>query len=117
MPTASNLKAAIRMARISAPPKMMNNKDAFDVVDALEKLAKEKQCTISQLALAWVMQREGITSPIIGPRTFEQFEDNMAATNVKLSLEDLKAIDEICPPGEMTVPFYEANFGPHAYRW
>jgi aryl-alcohol dehydrogenase-like predicted oxidoreductase len=80
-------------------------------------LAKEKGCTISQFALAWVMQRDGITSPIIGPRTFEQFEDNLMAMEVKLTDEDRKRLDEICPPGGMIVPFYEANFGPQPHHW
>jgi aryl-alcohol dehydrogenase-like predicted oxidoreductase len=98
-------------------PKIMGNDAAYSVAEALGKLAKEKECTLSQLAVAWVMQREGITSPIIGPRTMEQFEDNLASMNVKLTPEDHKRIDEIVPPGSMVVPFYEANFGPQPYRW
>ncbi len=96
---------------------MLGNSKAFDVVEALEKLAAEKKCTISQFALAWVMQRDGITSPIIGPRTMEQFQDNLKAMEVKLTPEELKKIDEICPPGRMAVSFYDANFGPHPNRW
>jgi aryl-alcohol dehydrogenase-like predicted oxidoreductase len=98
-------------------PKLMNNNAAYDVVAALEKIASDKSCMLSQLSLAWVMQRDGITSPIIGPRTFEQFEDNLKAMDVKLTEGDLKKIDEIAPPGSMVVPFYEANFGPQPYRW
>jgi aryl-alcohol dehydrogenase-like predicted oxidoreductase len=94
----------------------MGNDAAFDVVEALQKMASEKSCAISQLALAWVMQRDGITSPIIGPRTMEQFEDNMKAMEVKFTEQELKQIDEITPPGSMVVPFYEAQFGPNAHR-
>src|SRR3954465_10304119 len=97
-------------------PKIMNNDAAYDAVEKIEALAKTKGCTISQLALAWVMQRDGITSPIIGPRTFEQLEDNLKAMNVKLAEDDLKHLDEVCPPGGMIVPFYEANFGPQPHR-
>ena len=63
------------------------------------------------------MQRDGITSPILGPRTMEQFEDNLKAMDVKITDEDRKKIDEISPPGGMIVPFYEANFGPQPQRW
>jgi aryl-alcohol dehydrogenase-like predicted oxidoreductase len=97
--------------------KMIGNERAYDAVEAIQALAKEKGCTISQFALAWVMQRDGITSPIIGPRTFEQFEDNLMAMEVKLTDEDRKRLDEICPPGGMIVPFYEANFGPQPHHW
>jgi aryl-alcohol dehydrogenase-like predicted oxidoreductase len=97
-------------------PKLLGTPSAFDVVDALNGLAKEKGCTLSQLALAWVMRGDGITSPIIGPRTMEQLEDNLKALDVKLTDAELKKIDEIVPPGGMVVPFYDAPFGPHVYR-
>ncbi len=96
---------------------LLKNPKSFDIIDALQKLADEKKCSISQYALAWVLQRDGITSPIIGPRTMEQFEDNLKAMDVKLTPEELKSIDELCPPGGMHVPFYEAQFGPHPNRW
>jgi aryl-alcohol dehydrogenase-like predicted oxidoreductase len=88
----------------------------FDVVEKLESLAKEKGCTLSQLSLAWNMTQPGITSPIIGPRTLAQLEDNLKAADVKLTDEDRKRIDEIAKPGRATAPYYEADFGPHKQR-
>ena len=90
---------------------------AFDVTEGLESLAETKGCTMSQLALAWCMAQPGVTCPIIGPRTMEQFEDNLAAMEVTITDEDLAQIDEIIPPGEMASPFYRVDFGPHSYRW
>jgi aryl-alcohol dehydrogenase-like predicted oxidoreductase len=89
----------------------------FDVVEGLEPLAQAKSCTLSQLALAWCMQQPGITSPIIGPRTMEQLEDNLGALEVTLTAEDRATIDGLVPPGRMASPFYEADFGPHPHRW
>lgn len=89
---------------------------AFDVTEGLEPIVKEKSCTMSQLALAWVGSRRGVTSPIIGPRTMDQLEDNLEALSVKISSEDEKRIDELVPPGHSVSPFYEADFGPHSYR-
>jgi aryl-alcohol dehydrogenase-like predicted oxidoreductase len=97
-------------------PKIIGNKAAFDVVDGLTEVARRKECTLSQLAVAWVMQRDGITSPIIGPRTMEQLEDNLKSLDVKFTPDELKRIDEISPPGSMTVPLYDANHGPHPHR-
>lgn len=88
----------------------------WDVVEPLEAMAKEKGCTVSQLALAWVEQRPGVTSPIIGPRTMEQFDDNLGARDVTFTEEELKAIDRMVRPGEHVAPYYEADFGPHQYR-
>ncbi|MCD6290193.1 MAG: aldo/keto reductase, partial [Anaerolineae bacterium] len=72
---------------------------AFDVLDVVEALAQEKGCTPSQIALAWCAQQPGITSPIIGPRTMEQLEDNLGALDVTLTEEDLKRLDQVAPPG------------------
>jgi aryl-alcohol dehydrogenase-like predicted oxidoreductase len=88
----------------------------WDVVEGIEALAREKGCSMSQFALAWCMQQSGITSPIIGPRTMEQLEDNLKAADVKISEEDHKRIDELILPGTHVAPYYEADFGPHQYR-
>ncbi len=92
------------------------NTAVFDVVEGLQPIAEEKGITLSQLSLAWCMQQPGITSPIIGPRTMEQLEDNLVATTVDITSEDRARIDAIIPPGRMVSPFYEAEFGPHPYR-
>src|SRR5262249_42636916 len=89
----------------------------FAVVEALQPLAKEKGCTLAQLALAWCAQQPGVTSPIIGPRTMEQLEDNLGALGVSLTDEDRARIDAIAARGRMVAPFYEASFGPSQYHW
>ncbi len=92
------------------------NERIFDALEALEPLAQARGVTMSQLALAWVMQQPGITSPIIGPRTMEQLEDNLKAFDVTISDEDREVIDGVVPPGTHVSPYYEADFGPHPYR-
>jgi len=89
----------------------------FDVLDQLQPIAAAKGCTLAQLALAWVAQQPGVTSPIIGPRTMEQLEDNLGALKVTFTDDDRAKIDAIVPPGRMVSPFYDANFGPSVYRW
>ncbi len=108
-----------RFADVSAlPPEIARRltPGLFDLVDKLDPIAAEKGCTLAQLALAWVVGRRGVTSPIIGPRTMEQFEENLSALEVVLTDEDLAQIDELVPPGSMISPFYEADFGPHVHR-
>jgi len=97
--------------------KLLGSPAAFDIVEKLEALAKGKGCTTSQLALAWCVQQPGITSPIIGPRTMAQLEDNLGALAVEVTDDDRQALDEVAPPGRVTVPFYEAKFGPMVHRW
>ncbi len=89
----------------------------FDVLDVVEEIAREKACSPGQLALAWCAGQPGITSPIIGPRTMEQLEDNMGAADVEITDEDRERLDAAAPPGRMLAPFYEADFGPHKFAW
>ena len=63
------------------------------------------------------MNQPNITSPIIGPRTLEQFEDNLGALQVSLDDSDREAVDSLVPPGTHVSLFYEANFGASAFRW
>jgi aryl-alcohol dehydrogenase-like predicted oxidoreductase len=90
---------------------------AFQVLDVVTALAREQGATPGQLALAWVAQQPGITSAIIGPRTLAQFEDCMGAMDVQLTAEDRARLDAAAPPGQVIVPYYEADFGPHRFRW
>ena len=72
----------------------------LDAVERLVPLADAAGVPLSQLALAWNMQQRGVTAPIIGPRTMEQLEDNLAAAAVHLDDALLGRIDEVCPKGE-----------------
>ena len=93
------------------------NDAALAAADACKAYVQARGgCTLSQFALAWCMRRPGITSPIIGPRTLEQLEDNLKALDVRLGDEDYKKVDQIVPPGGMVAPYYEADFGPHQFR-
>lgn len=89
----------------------------YDVIEPLSGLAAEKGVPLSQFTTAWTLQQPGVTAPIIGPRTLEQFEDAIRAADIKLTAEDLARIDEIIPPGTHVSPFYEAKFGQSPYRW
>ena len=88
----------------------------YDVVEGLEPIARDKGCTLSQLALAWCEQQPGVTSPIIGPRTLDQLEDNLGAAEVTITDEDRARIDAVIAPGTNVTPYYEADWGPHQYR-
>jgi aryl-alcohol dehydrogenase-like predicted oxidoreductase len=92
------------------------NDRIYDVIDGIEPMAKEKGVTLSQFALAWVMQQPGVTSPIIGPRTMEQLEDNLPAADITFTDEEFRAINRVARRGDSNAPFYEADFGPHPYR-
>jgi aryl-alcohol dehydrogenase-like predicted oxidoreductase len=96
---------------------LLANERAHDVLDVIRQLADAKGCTVGQFALAWCMNQPAITSPIIGPRTMDQLNDNLTAMSVEITEADSKAIDQVIPPGRAVYTYYEADFGPHPHRW
>ncbi len=70
-----------------------------DLVAKVEEIAKEKSCTPSQLALAWVLAQGEDIVPIPGTRRRKNLEENAGAVNVKLTAEDLLRINEVFPHG------------------
>ncbi|MGI8508955.1 MAG: aldo/keto reductase [Gemmatimonadaceae bacterium] len=71
----------------------------LDLVARVEEIAREKGCTASQLALAWVMAQGDDVVPIPGTKRSKYLEENVAATNVQLTQDDLRRIDEAAPQG------------------
>ncbi|MFT3932293.1 MAG: aldo/keto reductase [Chitinophagaceae bacterium] len=69
----------------------------LDLVTALEKLAAEKSCTVSQLALAWVMAQSENIFPIPGTKRIKYLDENVGALNVSFTKKELEAIDAIFP--------------------
>lgn len=76
------------------------------LVQEFQKLASRLGITVSQLALAWILGREGITAPIIGPRTPEQLEDNLGALGHALPPDVLETIDQLVPSGTAVHPMW-----------
>lgn len=69
----------------------------LELVKKIEAIAKEKNCTPSQLALAWVMAQEDFIFPIPGTKRVKYVEENVKAVDVKLSEQDLKQIEDVFP--------------------
>ena len=68
--------------------------DVLEAVQRLRPIAEEAGLSMSQLALAWVLREDNVASTIIGASRPEQVHENAAASGVKLSDEQLEAIDE-----------------------
>ena len=74
------------------------NEQAFKVLDVLTTIANEAGTTVARAALAWVVQRPGVASTIIGARTIHQLEDNLGALDVKLTAQQIEALNEVSQP-------------------
>jgi aryl-alcohol dehydrogenase-like predicted oxidoreductase len=67
------------------------------LLDALEKLARAKQCTLAQLSLAWILHQGESFVPIPGTHRIAHLEENVAAADIHLSNDELAAIDKLFP--------------------
>ncbi|UYY82428.1 aldo/keto reductase [Arthrobacter sp. YA7-1] len=76
-----------------------NFKRNLELVDRVKELADEKQCTPGQLALAWLLAQGEHIVPIPGTKKRERLAENLGATAVELSEQDLKRLDELAPAG------------------
>jgi aryl-alcohol dehydrogenase-like predicted oxidoreductase len=77
--------------------------DALDknvqLVSRLEAIAREKHCTPAQLVLAWVLAQGKDVVPIPGTKRSQRVDENLAATKIRLSADDVKRISDAAPPG------------------
>jgi aryl-alcohol dehydrogenase-like predicted oxidoreductase len=72
-------------------------------------LAEARGMTASQLALLWVKDQPGVTSPIYGPRTMAHMEDAIPVLDMQLAEEDRAVFDALVPPGNAVADFHDSN--------
>lgn len=85
-----------RRASFDFPP--VNRERAYDIIDAMQPIAKAHEVSVARVALAWLLQRKGVMSVIVGAKTNEQLDDNLAAAKLTLSAEDIAALDKVSAP-------------------
>jgi aryl-alcohol dehydrogenase-like predicted oxidoreductase len=78
----------------------------LDLVKKVEDLARQKKCTPSQLALAWVLAQGDDIVPIPGTKRVKYLEENLGALDVKLTADDLAQIEKFLPKGAVAGPRY-----------
>ena len=85
------------------------NTEAFtwDVIDAVQTVADQRGVPMAQVALAWVTDQPAVTSTILGARTLEQLEDNLAAGDLHLDEDETAALDRVSVPVVHDYPYGE----------
>ena len=84
--------ANARRATFDFPP--IDKEKGFDILDVLREVASRHLATVPQVALAWVLASDAVTSVIIGAKSLAQLDDNLKAVDVILTAEDLRALNE-----------------------
>lgn len=87
-----------RRVEFDFPP--IDKESAYDAVDVMREIAAEKDASIPQIALAWLLAKPAVTSVILGAKKPEQLTDNIGAADLELSAEDMKRLDAAAPPAK-----------------
>jgi len=80
-----------RRTSFDFPP--VERQHAFDVVNAIRPIAERRNVSVARVALAWLLHQKCVMSIIVGARTSEQLNDNIAAARLTLSTDDLAVLD------------------------
>ena len=96
---------------------IVDKERAWNVLDVLAPIAKAHQCSPARIALAWLLSRPVVTSVLVGAKRRTQLDDNLAAIDITLTDEELKAIDKVSAlppeyPGWMLAAQSADRFGP-----
>jgi aryl-alcohol dehydrogenase-like predicted oxidoreductase len=81
-----------------------DNQRKLDAADALAQVAERAGISLIHLAIAFVIRHPAVTAAIIGPRTMDQLESQLGASEVELSADVLDRIDEIVLPATNVNP-------------
>jgi aryl-alcohol dehydrogenase-like predicted oxidoreductase len=82
-----------RRVSFDFPP--VNREKAYDIVDVMGEIAKTKNVSVAQVALAWLLHQPVVTTIIIGAKNPQQLDDNLKAIHVKLDPSDLEKLDTV----------------------
>lgn len=77
----------------------------WDVIDAVQRVAEARGISMAEVALAWVTDRPGVTSTILGARTLEQLDTNLKAAGLHLTAEETAALDTASDPHPADYPY------------
>jgi aryl-alcohol dehydrogenase-like predicted oxidoreductase len=74
---------------------VVDKQRAFQCVDAMRPLAQQHQVSVAQIALAWILSKPFVSTVIIGAKSMDQLRDNIAASRLQLTADEIKGLDEV----------------------
>jgi aryl-alcohol dehydrogenase-like predicted oxidoreductase len=86
----------------------------WHIIDAVRDVAKGHDCTCSQVALAWMLNRPQPVLPVIGVTRLEQLEDNLKAVDLRLTTEEIAWLNQVSDPG---APYPIDFFNQYGIPW
>ncbi|GAB2896399.1 aldo/keto reductase [Uliginosibacterium flavum] len=74
---------------------IVNKERAFDCIDAIRPIAAARGVSVAQIALAWLLNQPVVSSVIVGAKRVDQLDDNLAASGLRLTAEELATLDAV----------------------
>jgi aryl-alcohol dehydrogenase-like predicted oxidoreductase len=74
---------------------VVNKKRAFQCIEVMRPMAAERQISVAQIALAWLLAKPYVSTVIIGAKSMDQLRDNIASTRVQLTDSERRTLDEV----------------------
>lgn len=84
------------------------------VLEELEQIANKRGVSMAQVALAWLVDRDGVSSVILGARTLDQLSDNLGASGLHLDFEETSCLDAASYPNPGDYPYGEMGIAQRA---
>ena len=88
----------------------------WNIIDAVQKIAEDRDVSMAEVALAWVTDRPAVTSTILGARTTEQLETNLRAADLHLTPEETAALDQASDLQASDYPYGEMGIDQRSRR-
>jgi aryl-alcohol dehydrogenase (NADP+) len=82
-----------------------NSARTWDVIEAVQRIAEARGVSMAEVALAWVTDRPGVTSTILGARTLDQLDANLKAAGLHLTADETDALDQASDPRPNDYPY------------
>ena len=73
----------------------MDRERAYACIEVMKPIAERRGVSVAQVALAWLLHQKAVSSVIIGAKKIEQLEDNLKATEIELTGEELDALGKV----------------------
>ncbi|HEY3705201.1 MAG TPA: aldo/keto reductase, partial [Terracidiphilus sp.] len=99
-----------RLPKTSAAGPPVSDELLYNVVDAIDPIARETGKTVPQIALNWLLQRPTISSVILGARNEEQLKQNLGAVGWNLTAEQVAKLDEASAVTPVYPYWWQRNF-------
>lgn len=89
----------------------MDLEKGYNIVDVLDDIARDRQVTIPQVALNWLLRQPGISSVIVGARNEQQLKDNLGAATWELTADEVKRLNDVSAVRAIYPYWHQRKYG------